>query len=95
MPLEIKYFAGSRSGQCWDTGDYSVQDRKRCEDASGHIDNVPKATLWGVTTDSHWPTGCYLDWRWMGDKMYFNKHIDGHRNHNARPICEDNSTSLY
>ena len=92
ISLEIKYFAGKPSGQCWDTGDYSVQDRERCHDASGKIENVPDARLFGVTTNPHMPTGCYLDTKFGGKRMYFNKHIDGHRNHEARPICEDNST---
>ena len=95
ISLGIKYFAGKPSGQCWDTGDYSVQDRERCHDASGKIENVPDARLWGVTTNPHVPTGCYLETKFGGKRMYFNKHIDGHRNHEARPICEDNRTWLF
>ena len=64
---------------------------EKCKEAVGLImDEIPNARFGTTFNIGNYPKGCLL---WAGnnnnkDKVYFNEHLTGSSNENARHVCE-------
>ena len=83
LPLELEAFLSRPNKLCEDEQDgyETLETLEDCKMASNYL---PKQFA-GEVVETLYPKGCYL--LTYENKVYYNSHVSGNRNFNARHIC--------
>ena len=85
--LVVEYVLSAHGKLCSENGDFAVDDLTTCKEASEELRKSFKET----EDLADWPKGCYL---FKNGGVFFNHHVHGSKNPNARQICEPKGNSL-
>lgn len=88
-PVSERYALKSTNGVCSNSG--MINSLDECKSGIKYLKTYGGVDIVFRKTESEatYPKGCYKYEEYPGTRIYWNTHMSGHANRNARPICKE------